>query len=243
MSSGTGSSSSVSWGPPPAICTGLYRRKTLGPAQSEVLLDTLRVFFRATEAFGSLERGERVDGHGVAGPERRASSGSVRHVRRASPRAGRHPEDRARRVPVMRLYRICRGRPSRGIITGSGSATFAAAAGTKPASPCSTSRRRPVSRCWRWRTTCRRPVSCRPAIGWASTRVAGEPVHRSLVHRGSAGRLGAVSVPPVHAADGLGLVDAGGARRCSCCRAPPCPADSTISSWPRPPGSTRRRSA
>lgn len=34
----------------------VYRRKTLGPAQSEVLLDTLRVFFRATEAFGSLER-------------------------------------------------------------------------------------------------------------------------------------------------------------------------------------------
>ena len=34
----------------------VYRRKALGPAQSEVLLDTLRVFFRATEAFGSLER-------------------------------------------------------------------------------------------------------------------------------------------------------------------------------------------
>ena len=34
----------------------MYRRKALGPAQSEVLLDTLRVFFRATSAFGSLDR-------------------------------------------------------------------------------------------------------------------------------------------------------------------------------------------
>ena len=34
----------------------LYSRKTLGPAQSEVLLDTLRVFFRAASAFESLER-------------------------------------------------------------------------------------------------------------------------------------------------------------------------------------------
>ena len=34
----------------------VYRRKALGPAQSEVLLDTLRVFFRATSAFGSLGR-------------------------------------------------------------------------------------------------------------------------------------------------------------------------------------------
>ena len=34
----------------------VYRRKALGPAQSEVLLDTLRVFFRATSAFGNLDR-------------------------------------------------------------------------------------------------------------------------------------------------------------------------------------------
>ena len=34
----------------------VYRRKALGPAQSEVLLDTLRVFVRATAAFGSLDR-------------------------------------------------------------------------------------------------------------------------------------------------------------------------------------------
>ena len=34
----------------------VYRRKALSPAQSEVLLDTLRVFFNATDAFGSLER-------------------------------------------------------------------------------------------------------------------------------------------------------------------------------------------
>ena len=34
----------------------VYRRKSLGPAQSEVLLDTLRVFFSATDAFGSFER-------------------------------------------------------------------------------------------------------------------------------------------------------------------------------------------
>ena len=34
----------------------VYRRKTLGPAQSEMLLDTLRVFFLATSAFGSLDR-------------------------------------------------------------------------------------------------------------------------------------------------------------------------------------------
>ncbi len=34
----------------------LYSRKTLGRTQSEVLLDTLRVFFRAASAFESLER-------------------------------------------------------------------------------------------------------------------------------------------------------------------------------------------
>ena len=34
----------------------VYRRKALGPAQSEVLLDTLRVFVRATAALGSLDR-------------------------------------------------------------------------------------------------------------------------------------------------------------------------------------------
>ena len=34
----------------------VYRRKALGPAQSEVLLDALRVFFRATSAFGNLDR-------------------------------------------------------------------------------------------------------------------------------------------------------------------------------------------
>ena len=34
----------------------VYRRKALSPAQSEVLLDTLRVFLGATDAFGSLER-------------------------------------------------------------------------------------------------------------------------------------------------------------------------------------------
>ncbi len=33
----------------------VYRRKTLGPAQSEALLDALRVFFRASTALGSLE--------------------------------------------------------------------------------------------------------------------------------------------------------------------------------------------
>ena len=34
----------------------LYSRKTLGSVQSEVLLDTLRVFFRAAAAFESLDR-------------------------------------------------------------------------------------------------------------------------------------------------------------------------------------------
>lgn len=34
----------------------VYRRKALGPAQSEVLLDTLRVFFHATSAFGNRGR-------------------------------------------------------------------------------------------------------------------------------------------------------------------------------------------
>lgn len=34
----------------------VYRRKALGPAQSEVLLDALRVFFRATSAFGNRDR-------------------------------------------------------------------------------------------------------------------------------------------------------------------------------------------
>ena len=34
----------------------VYRRKALGPAQSEVLLDTLRVFFYATSAFGNRGR-------------------------------------------------------------------------------------------------------------------------------------------------------------------------------------------
>ena len=33
----------------------VYRRKTLGPAQSEALLDALRVFFRASTALGSLD--------------------------------------------------------------------------------------------------------------------------------------------------------------------------------------------
>ena len=33
----------------------VYRRKTLGPVQSEAILDALRVFFRASTAFGSLE--------------------------------------------------------------------------------------------------------------------------------------------------------------------------------------------
>ena len=34
----------------------VYRRKALGPTQSEVLLDTLRIFSDATSAFGSLDR-------------------------------------------------------------------------------------------------------------------------------------------------------------------------------------------
>lgn len=44
-------------GTTPGNLNRFYRRRTLAPAQSEALLDVLRVFVRAASAFGSRERG------------------------------------------------------------------------------------------------------------------------------------------------------------------------------------------
>ena len=44
-------------GTTPGNLNRFYRRRTLAPAQSEALLDVLRVFVRAASVFGSRERG------------------------------------------------------------------------------------------------------------------------------------------------------------------------------------------
>ena len=79
-----------------------YRRKRLGQAQSEAMLDTLRLVSQAASAFGGLESanewlGTALPRVGWATPHR-----LLRYVQGAGARAERHSQDRIRRVPLMR---------------------------------------------------------------------------------------------------------------------------------------------
>ena len=83
-----------------------YHRPALGRAQSEALLDMLRVVARGSAAFGDVDRLQQWLDSAPPAFGRRTAHRPVRHLRGAPGRRWCPAEDSVRRVSLRRLYRI-----------------------------------------------------------------------------------------------------------------------------------------